>query len=508
VISEESKLTEASTDYRWVKEVQRIGLEPKKEFFNELESTDMTEQFFMDHSVLIPGPSFRIDLAPLDALHPVHYSRRLLIFRCDSSAQRAAQLAALKIGLQDLVSRCPILGGIISPLPPDEAHDVQEDWRTILPGQGLELVVRDLRTKLISFAELERANFPPVQLPYDLLVPVPQNISNNRPYAACKIQFSSIEGGTIITLAHSHTVADGVGTNELMRILSEATRLAQGDNNDVSANEGHPTTASSVIGNDRSFMRNITSETTFNIEQHPAYTIQETHEDQFHPFKAKSPEISVLLHISAVNLAQLKCDASTPDAAPISTHDALVALMWRTVLLIRSRRSAQSQAMPDSTIGSMFMPSDARRQLNLPSSYIGNAVYQLTAALPLAILFSPSGLQAAASAVRAAIVAATPTIVHSLMAETNKRWLPWAFLGSYSTTGMGTGTDWTSGEVYSQDWGPAFGPLARYRYPGEEGTNCVMPKLPDGGAEVFVSVMPQEVEMLRGPEGFGKYLEV
>ena len=70
------------------------------------------------------------------------------------------------------------------------------------------------------------------------------------------------------------------------------------------------------------------------------------------------------------------------------------------------------------------------------------------------------------------------------------------------------GTDWTSGEVYSQDWGLNFGPLVRYRYPGEEGTNCVMPKLPDGGAEVFVSVMPQEVEMLRGPEGFGKYLEV
>jgi hypothetical protein len=474
---------------------------------NELESTDMAEHSFRDHNALIPGPSFHVDLAPLDALHPVHYSRRLLIFRCDSSTERAAQLAALKSGLQDLVSRCPILGGIISPLPPDEAHDVHEDWRTILPGQGLELAVRDFRTKLVSFAELERANFPPVQLPYDLLVPVPQNISNDRPYAACKIQFTAIEGGTIITLGHSHTVADGVGTNELMRIFSEATRLAQEDKKEISANEGRSPATGSTIGDNRSMLRNITTDITFNIQHHPAYTLHESHEDPAHPFKAPSPEFPVLLHISATNLAQLKCDASTPDATPISTHDALVALMWRSVLLIRSKRSAQSQAMPASTLGSMFMPSDARRQLNLPSSYIGNAVYQLTAALPLGTLFSPSGLQAAASAVRAAIVAATPTVVHSLMAETNKRWLPWAFLGSYSTTGMGMGTDWTSVEVYSQDWGPAFGPLARYRYPGEEGTNCVMPKLPNGGAELFVSVMPREVEMLRGPEGFGKYLE-
>ena len=266
---------------------------------DELQSKDMAEHSFRDHNVFIPGPSFHVELAALDALHPVHYSRRLLIFRCESSTQRAAQLIALKSGLQDLVSRCPILGGIISPLPPDEAHDVHEDWRTILPGQGLELVVRDLRIKLVSFAELERANFPPVQLPYDLLVPVPQNISNDRSYAACKIQFSAIEGGTIVTLAHSHTVADGVGTNELMRVLSEATRLAQEDGKEGLANEGRANIVTSVIGEDRSVMRNITSDITFDIQHHPAYTSEEIHEDQSHPFKATSPEFPVLLHISA-----------------------------------------------------------------------------------------------------------------------------------------------------------------------------------------------------------------
>ena len=71
------------------------------------------------------------------------------------------------------------------------------------------------------------------------------------------------------------------------------------------------------------------------------------------------------------------------------------------------------------------------------------------------------------------------------------------------------GTDWTSGLLYSEDWGKAFGPLVKYRYPGGvgEASNCIMPKLLNGGAELIVCVMPEEVEVLRSIEGFGKYVE-
>lgn len=155
------------------------------------------------------------------------------------------------------------------------------------------------------------------------------------------------------------------------------------------------------------------------------------------------------------------------------------------------------------------MPSDARRHLNLPPSYIGNAVYQLTAAIDIGTLFSPSGLQHAASAIRRAITSVTPALVSSCMTMTKERWIDWQFMSTASTTGVAMGTDWTSGSLYSQDWGKAFGPMVRYRYPGVVGAamNCIMPKLPNGGAEVMVGVMPEEVEVLRGDEGFGKYVE-
>ena len=101
-------------------------------------------------------------------------------------------------------------------------------------------------------------------------------------------------------------------------------------------------------------------------------------------------------------------------------------------------------------------------------------------------------------------------LVTSYMATLKEKWIDWQFMnGTISTTGVAIGTDWTSTSLYSDDWGEVFGPVVRYRYPGAvgEGGNCILPKLPDGGAEVIVGVTEEEVEMLKGVEGFGKYIE-
>lgn len=470
----------------------------------------MADSSFSGDAILIPGPSFHVDLSALDARHPIHYGRRLLIFRCASSAQRDAQLAAFKTGLQTLVSRFPILGGTVDSLPSEVSSDGKQDWRTIVPGSnpGIELIVRDLRRAIPSFEELEAADFPPQKLPYDLLVPIPHDLGNNRPFAACKMQFSAIEGGTIITFSMSHSVGDGVGNNEMMRILAEDTRLAQEHPRESFAN-GVRSEGVTPRDLDRSFLRNITSDIPFNIEDHPAYILDPISAPVEHPFEATSPEVSVLLRISPARLAQLKADATLPGAPPISTHDALAALIWRTVLLIRSRRSALAKEIPLSTNGSVYFPSDARRHLNLPQSYIGNAVYQIGANLDMETLFSPSGLQHAASVIRRALTAVNGDQVASLMAKTNERWIDWAFMSTSSTTGVGMGTDWTSGSLYGDDWGKEFGKMVRFRYPGGEGeAGCgILPKLLDGGAEVEVAILPEEVGFLRGEEGFGKYIK-
>ncbi|OAP59490.1 hypothetical protein AYL99_06788 [Fonsecaea erecta] len=463
----------------------------------------------MSDHILIPVPPFHVELAALDALHPVHYSRRLLIFPRASLVQRDAQLAALKVGLKALGSQCAILGGIVTPLQPEEVNTTNSSpgWRTIRPDRGIELVVRDLSNALPSFEELKASEFAVDRLPYDLLVPVPQDIGNDQPFAACKIQFSTIEGGSILTWAMSHCVADGSGNNELMRVLSEATKLAQEQRaRDVVLAQA---ATSTQLGLERSLLRGITSEIPFRLEDHPGYMADAPKQPPSHPFEATSPEVHVLFYIPATRVAQLKADATQPGAPPISTHDAICALIWRSLILIRSQRSTEARNLPASTKTNLFMPSDARRHLNLPPSYIGNAVYQLSVSLDLGTLVAPhTGLQEAASAVRRAITAVTPALVRSVMAETNKKWIDWAFMGSYSSTGVAMGTDWTSSALYQQDWGAAFaGTPARYRYPSEPGLNAIMPKLPDGAAEVIVSVMEGEMENLSSGECFGKYIE-
>ncbi|KIW73013.1 hypothetical protein PV04_01168 [Phialophora macrospora] len=458
---------------------------------------------FKAETVVFSGPSFHLDLAALDALHPIHYSRRLLIFRCGSPTQLDEQLSALKTALGALVQQCPVLGGVVAPLPFDEGKNVDANWRTIRPGDGMELVVKDLRGVLPSFEELEAEGFPVEKLPYGLLVPVPQDIANDRPFAACKLQFSAIQGGSILTWAMSHSVADGSGNNELMRILAEETRLAQ-DYSD----KGPPTRSvpASPIGLDRGVVRNITSDVPFRIEDHPGYMANAPAQPPSHPFTASSPEVSVLLHIPTPRLAQLKADAQQPRSVPISTHDAIAALVWRSVILIRSRRSASARSIPLSTKVDLFMPSDARRHLDIPDSYVGNAVYQLSASLDLGNILSPTGLQEAAGAIRTTIKAVTPEKVRSLMAQTNQEWVDWAFLGSYTSTGVPMGTDWTSSGLYEHDWGKAFGHVMRFRYPGDEGSTCIFPKLGDGSAEIVVAVMENEIDILKGEECFGKYL--
>jgi hypothetical protein len=455
---------------------------------------------FKDDSFLLPGPPFKIDLSNLDACHPVHYSRRLLIFRCTTEEQRDGQVRALKKGLKALVLRCPILAGIMSPLPPDISKNHAEEWRTIIPGPGLELVIRDLRKKMPSFEELEKGAFQPGKLPYDKLVPVPKNVGSEGP--VCKVQFSAIEGGTILAWAMSHCVADGGGNNELLGILAEEIRLAgEGGDNGIQRE---------VVGFDRSGVRDVKSEMKFNIEEHPGYRLKPpptspSEQQDIHPFKATALEIPLLFSISPTALIQLKIDATPSGEAWISTHDAISALLWCTQILIRRQRSPAALSLPDSTLCSIYMPSDARRALNLPSSYIGNVTYQLSATLTLSTLLSPTGLQHAALAIRQAISAAIPEKVESLFAQTRDEWVDWAFLSSYDTTGVAMGTGWTSGGLYGLDWGNMFGKMVKYRFP-DEGFNNVMPKLPDGGAEMMVLVMAEEVEVLKGIECFMKYV--
>jgi len=447
--------------------------------------------------IIINGPDSHIDLSALDARHVLHYSRRLLFFSCTTSAQHDAQLTALEKGLESLLKRCPILGGIVA-APNKDGNDPLA--RGIVPGPGIELNVKDLGTSMPSLAELAEDNFDSRYFKWEQLMPVPADLDNEMPYPAFKVQFSSIDGGTILTFAMSHTVSDGNGMDVLMLVLAEEVRNSNSSRNPVT-NE--------YIGMDRGPIRDVKSDTTFNINEQPAYRWKTPAIPQSsHYFVASAPELPLVLRIPPAKLKRLKADATTPDAPPISTHDAVVALMWRSLLLIRSRRPDSKTDQPLKT--RLFLPSDCRKQLDLPASYVGNAVYQLTAQLDIDNLLSPSGLKHAASALRAAITAATPERVRSYFNLINNDPIRACRLGyaweALTDADLAIGTCLNSDIVlYGSDWGGAFGPVQRFRDISDNGDTAVMPRLPDGSVEVVVSVMSDEVALLKGEKCFGKY---
>lgn len=81
------------------------------------------------------------------------------------------------------------------PLTPNNAEDGKEDWRTIVPSQDIELIVRDQSSVIVSFEELEVAELLAGDLPYHRFVPVPQDFGNDCPFVGCKMQFGAIAGG-------------------------------------------------------------------------------------------------------------------------------------------------------------------------------------------------------------------------------------------------------------------------------------------------------------------------
>ncbi len=91
-------------------------------------------------------------------------------------------------------------------------------------------------------------------------MPIPQDLGDDRPFAACKMQFSAIDGGTILTIAMSHSVADSTGTIELMRVLIDEKRFAQEHPSEGVTNEVRSMAVTTGMGQHRSVMRNTRSE--------------------------------------------------------------------------------------------------------------------------------------------------------------------------------------------------------------------------------------------------------
>jgi hypothetical protein len=142
-------------------------------------------------------PYIDFDFAISDARGPNLYSYRILVFKIDSLSAHVATTNALKKGLQKLVERCPPLGGIVAPV--ENKPGEQGGWKKVVPGPGIKLIVRDLRSKL-SYQDIEVRDFPTEAFKCDDVVPYSLVQIMEDEAAGSVFQYTWIKGGALLTL--------------------------------------------------------------------------------------------------------------------------------------------------------------------------------------------------------------------------------------------------------------------------------------------------------------------
>lgn len=169
------------------------------------------------------GPDFNFDFALTDSIAMNLYSYRILVFKIDSPSGHIATTEALKVGLQKLVERCPPLGGVV--IFSKKKRGEQGGWKKALPGPGIKLVVRDLRSKL-DYQGLEAREFPTDALKSEELIPFSLAPVMEGEAPASVFQYTWIKGGALLAVGIDHPIADGNGMNTLMRMLAEQCKYA------------------------------------------------------------------------------------------------------------------------------------------------------------------------------------------------------------------------------------------------------------------------------------------
>jgi hypothetical protein len=452
------------------------------------------------------GPDFNFDFAINDAFIFNLYSYRILVFKIDSPSGHSATTEALKIALQKVVERCPPLGGVV--VSTENKLGQQHGWKEVLPGPGIKLVVRDLREKL-DYQDLEDKDFPPEAFKCEETVPIsPAPIMEGKAPGSV-FQYTWIKGGALLSVGIDHPITDGNGMNLIMSMIAEECKQVS------SGADKNGTPQKKIIGTDRSIVRALEGKNYTKAEDHQSYTFLDTPPSHEEEQDGPEPNIPMFMfQITPSKLFDLKQAANTLNSR-VSTHDAICALTWRSVML--SRYKAGTITNLDEEV-ELHIPTDVRRFIGLETDYVGNAVYFLSCKIILSQLLEPTSLPKVATMIRSALESRSRELIagyHSLVKS-----LP--DLGQViirgiehiHTTAFCIGTSWKADQMYGADWGNAFGPVMRFRSPDVgffgvfKGLNFICPRVQgEGPAEFQTWLEPEGWEALKRDELFGRFCE-
>ena len=488
----------------------------------------------MEKSFAIQCPPFSLQLSHWDKRMTPLYSKRVLCFPLPNNSNEHNEHIAylLLAALRSTVEELPFLAGSIVPFSKDQPwlHDLR-------PHGAAYLEVKDLSQE-INFLNLRKARFSSLLLDTEQLCPLPEPVYiRDGPVDVCRLRANFVDGGLLLVVSIIHTVCDGRGISDVLKIFADKLRKVQ-TGELASRSTGHEETPKHTYSFDR------TSILSGNglpgaIENHPGWT---TSPLTFHGGSASTETLCTTFHISSDSLRALKQVASSlspsssastailishpPDGQPthssdqatsISTHDAIAALIWRSTMLARHRAGILS----DRTTTYFSQAVDCRTRLHLPEPYFGNAIYGVKASLALPHLAPAtesfdasriSGLQAAARAIRAEVSGATANKFRDLLGfveRTDIEILTRPSVLEDLSIGSILLVSYFGFEIHEIDFGEALGgKIEAFRLPSRglvPGMPVVLPRLPDGSCEFVINEQEKTTRFFAEDEIFRRF---
>ncbi|RKL02176.1 hypothetical protein BFJ68_g12092 [Fusarium oxysporum] len=500
---------------------------------------------------------------PFDAVNPNHYMGLNFYFALRPGVSFEEAFAKLQAGLVRAFEIIPELDGKMMLASEHEFGYKKGEYRITIPPHPLsasskprQLLYKDLSQVLPSFQEMRQAGFSPSLFSDDLVLDCPP--FPPMPADILVAQANFVGGGCILATNFIHTCLDAVGVMVAIRVWAECCRYLDGDetatcdwfdpesfNHDLPEiiweQEGYAKPVHEVDPGTWGFLpftteigvnlRNGTaSHNEIMVAEKPRATQNTLPPAPVFPGSSVWPAApserslnTTVFLLSGESIHRLKQEA-LPDTGvkgvSVSVIDIVQAFFWRASIRSRYRvaKEIRSQTFQPDELSILEMPIDGRAYFSslLPSSYMGSLLVMNRPVMPIETLCSPeTNISQIARVIREAAARITPLVVHDiftlLRSMTDYSKPATANMGLEHMNAMISNmmlfqtSDISFGDSFFEGGSPeAMRPQIerghrRFRF------LVISPMRKDGGVELVLGTLPEELNMLMSDEEFTKY---
>jgi trichothecene 3-O-acetyltransferase len=484
------------------------------------------------------------EFGPLDEVIPPLYHAIIYGFPCEES-QRDRALEVLQGGFTRLLKSRPYMGGDIVR---DDSPDVRPGSLKLVvpdPPADLQLAVVDLSSPESgwkhSYDEVREAGMPLSWLDPALVAPYTTGIASTTKVLMGQVNW--IPGGCLFTMYIAHALTDAWGGAMVVQYWAQECREFQG------ISTPSPLDALPESNGRHPALHEIPSspETFDRLKGRPElWKLLGLHWEENLTVAKDAVSLPTTIPAAAVAIPGMRtcifsftpeaCSRLKADAKPsskggwISTQDALVALIWRSVMRARLSEAAKpgtatngvsngtASATRQNSIVSVAIEGRSLCKPKVPYSIINNVVYCCMTEMPVTTILDPdpskNTLSNLALAVRSNIEAfkSDPVLVNDTnqlaasIPDVGKLSIAFKdFLGYDLIT-----TSWIDAPFYQGvDFGPPLGKPDFMRLPKGQfsGICSLQPRKANGDIEAFISLNEEEMERFFKDEEFKKYAD-